>query len=345
MTYELIGAQLSYYSGKARAYLRWKGVDFVETLPRAEIIQAIGWSVIPVLRLPDGTLVQDTLDIIETVEAREGGTPIEPEDPTLRALGRVLHLLGDEWLLIPAMHYRWHYNEDFALSEFGKTAAPGADPDTQLAVGTKHATMFRGVVPMLGITPETIPAVEASYEALLADLDAHFTEHAFLLGGRPTLADFGFYGPLYAHLYRDPASGEVMRRIAPNVAAWVERLLTGEYISGPLADSGPETLKPVLQRLLSEHIPVLEQTAAHFAAWADSAASGTELPRAFGMVATEVDGTHFPTIARSFSLLRLQHVQAGESGRLEDWLPDTKRLRQIALAKPLERVNYRLCLA
>ena len=80
MTYELIGAPLSLYSGKARAYLRWKGVEVSETLPSpdimAGILPVIGWPVIPVMRLPDGRLVQDTLDIIQTVEEREGGVPV-----------------------------------------------------------------------------------------------------------------------------------------------------------------------------------------------------------------------------------------------------------------------------
>jgi len=37
--------------------------------PVSEIVPQIGWPVIPVMRSKDGALVQDTLDIIESVEA------------------------------------------------------------------------------------------------------------------------------------------------------------------------------------------------------------------------------------------------------------------------------------
>jgi len=77
---------------------------------------------------------------------------------------------------------------------------------------------------MLGITEETRGCIEHSYEAFLDEFSAHLQQHKFLLGGRPCLADFAFYGPLYAHLYRDPASGEVMKSRAPKVVKWVERL-------------------------------------------------------------------------------------------------------------------------
>lgn len=347
-SYTLIGAPLSYYSGKARAYLRWKGVEFEEQLSSPDVMKdvlpVIGWPVIPVLRLPDGRLVQDTLDIIETIEAATGGVSVEPEDPLMHAIGRTLHLYGDEWLLIPAMHYRWNHNEDWVYGEFGKVAAPDADPETQDALGRKRATMFRGIVPMLGINEQTIPAVEASYEAFLHDLEAHFASHQFLLGGRPTLADFGFYGPLYAHLYRDPASGALMRRTAPHVVEWVERLRSGDYENGTLETAPPETLKPILKRYVSEHAPILRATAAQFAAWAEGNAPDTELPRAFGQAATEISGQAVTTLSRSFSLFRLQNVQEADMAEAKAWLPELGTLSDIALAKPLKRENYKLVL-
>ena len=126
------------------------------------------------------------------------------------------------------------------------------------------------------------------------------------MGGRPSLADFALYGPLYAHLYRDPASGEIMKARAPNVAEWVERLLTGDYAAGELADHVPETLLPILARHAAEHLPVLEQTNALLGAWAEGKTAGTEVPRALGTAMFNIEGVEGGIIARPFSLFRLQ---------------------------------------
>ena len=126
------------------------------------------------------------------------------------------------------------------------------------------------------------------------------------MGGRPSLADFALYGPLYAHLYRDPASGEIMKARAPNVAEWVERLLTGAYAAGELAYHVPETLLPILARHAAEHLPVLEQTNALLGAWAEGKTAGTEVPRALGTAMFNIEGVEGGIIARPFSLFRLQ---------------------------------------
>ena len=66
-------------------------------------------------------------------------------------------------------------------------------------------------LPVLGVTAETAPAIEASYEALLGILEQHFASHPYLLGGRPSIADFGLMAPLFAHLSRDPVPSNLMK--------------------------------------------------------------------------------------------------------------------------------------
>jgi len=91
-----------------------------------------------------------------------------------------------------------------------------------------------------------------------------------VLGSRPSLADFGLIGPLYAHQYRDPASGELMRRLAPAVVRWVERMqepprpASGEFLRG---DQVPDTILPVLARMMREQLPVLADTAERLRSW------------------------------------------------------------------------------
>lgn len=137
---------------------------------------------------------------------------------------------------------------------------------------------------MLGIDERTAPAIEAWYESFLAQLDAHFAEHPYLLGGRASIGDFGLMAPLYAHLYRDPAPGRLMRRIAPNVSAWVERMnRTRPEIGDWLPDDAvPDTLIPILRQQFDEQFPVLADTAARLAEWLDAHPEAARVPRKIG---------------------------------------------------------------
>ena len=124
----LFGAPLSLYSGKARSYLDWKGVDYIEKLPVdpvfiSEVLPAVGRSVIPVVRLGDGTILQDTTVIIDHFEATEPGPSIYPQTPRQRLAALLLECFGDEWLVIPAMHYRWNYNALVNLNFFREKVA------------------------------------------------------------------------------------------------------------------------------------------------------------------------------------------------------------------------------
>ncbi len=309
----LYGAPLSLYSGKARAYLDWRGVDYEEQLStpdiyRDVIVPNVGRPVIPVVQTDDGAILQDTTLIIDHFERGSAGPSIYPDTPKQGLAARLLEVFGDEWLVIPAMHYRWHYNEDWVYGQFGSVALPDGTAEEQHAAGKERGAAFKGFCPMLGITEATIPAIETSYEALLHDLDAHFAAHDFLFGSRPSIGDYGLIGPLYAHLYRDPKSGELMDRIAPRVAAWVNRMVhvehpqSGEFLAD---DAIPETLLPVLARMMGEQLPHLQNVAAMLDAWAPDNADA-DIPRALGMAQFTVEGVTAQRAAIPFGLWMLQ---------------------------------------
>jgi glutathione S-transferase len=313
-SYTLYGAKVSYFTGKARAFLDWRGVDYEErpatqAVYKQIILPNVGWPVIPVAVMPDGTVVQDTADIMGAVETREPSNPSAwPESPLQLFVSELLHLYGDEWLVIPAMHYRWNYNEDWAYSEFGALSAPDLSPEEQYELGRKNGARFKGALPVLGVNEATVPGIETSYETFLAELSAHLDAHPYLMGGRPSLADFAFYGPLYAHLYRDPRSGEIMHRVAPKVADWVERMQAGGKDGGELVsgDEVPTTLEPVLARQMREQWPAIMQTNELFAEWVAQAEAGERVPRGLGDITIEIEGHSGPAKARSFPLWRLQ---------------------------------------
>jgi len=370
MTYTLIGAAVSLYTGKARGYLRWKNVPFRERMStrevyKAEILPRVGWSVIPVLVHDDGSetgvTLQDTTDIIDYVERHEPGPSVYPDGVRQRLAALILELFGDEWLVIPAMHYRWAYNRDFAHSEFGAFSFPDLPPEEQRARVQKPVDFFSGALPGLGINPDSVPAVEAAYEAFLAAFEAHLEKHDFLFGSRPSIGDYGFLGPLYAHLLRDPASGEIMRRLAPRVADWALRChapqhgLTGDFLPG---DEMPDTLLPMLRMFAAQQLPVLEDTAERLAAWAEAHPDEAEVPRALGFHKARIghDGTVVETDRAVFPypLWMLQRVTdflagltGGDRAAAEELLRsiDAQQLLDIDMPVRLERRHFRLHVA
>ncbi len=315
MTDILYAAPLSLYSGKARAYMDWKKVDYAEELctpdiQRSVVIPNVGRPVMPVVKTAGGEVIQDTTKIIDHYEEIAAGPSVYPEGGVQKLVALLMELYGDEWLVIPAMHYRWNYNEEWVYGEFGSVALPDGTREEQIEKGRETGSRFKGFVPMLGVTAATIPAVEKSYEALLGDLNKHFGRHDYLLGSRPSIGDYGLIGPLYAHLYRDPASGEIMDRLAPNVSEWVQRMvfvkepLSGDFLAG---DAVPNGVMPVLQRMMSEQVPHLQNVAHMLAAWAD-ANPGEDVPRAVGMADFTIEGVTGQRMASPFSLWMLQRA-------------------------------------
>lgn len=297
---KLYGSQFSLYTGKARSYLRKKGIPFEEitstlSVYKNFIIPRTGVRYIPVIQTEDDDVVQDTTVIIDTLEAQHAEPSVYPSSPKQKLVSLLLEVYGDEWLVIPAMHYRWNFpeqNDKFIYGEFGSMVVPWAPKFIQRILGKKVGSKFKGFVPRLGIKPSNIPALEASYEHLLRDLNTHFSEHDFVLGGRPSIGDFGLMGPLYAHLYRDPAPGALMKKIAPEVCRWVERMNSdtvagGEFLEG---DEIPSTLLPILQRMASEHLPVLLDTDKKLSEWRKDNSDKSEVERFIGTHQFEVEG-------------------------------------------------------
>ena len=77
--------------------------------------------------------------------------------------------------------------------------------------------------PMQGMTRKTQHAWRKDFENMLDMLENHFDNHDYVLGGRPSLGDFGLMGPLYGHIFRDPISGFELKTRWPLIYDWVER--------------------------------------------------------------------------------------------------------------------------
>lgn len=315
-TLRLYGAEISYFSAKVRAYLRWKGLPFEEVSASRSVYQQIilphiGFPVIPVVHTPEGVWLQDSTDIIDALEAQHPEPCVRPPGAVQHLVTRLLELLGDEWLLLPAMHYRWHHNRDWAMQAFGALATPDATEADQRSVGERLASPFAQAAEMLGAEPAMHAAVEQAYLGLLQELNTHFSRHLFVLGEHASVADFGLYGPLYAHLYRDPASGELMKREAPAVVRWIERLSTARTQptgTWPAGDNIPETLLPILKRQMREQMPDLAETARHLQRWL-AGHPGEPVPRVIGKQPFQLEGQTGQRITRPYALWMHQRAR------------------------------------
>jgi hypothetical protein len=227
-----------------------------------------------------------------------------PHTPVQRAVAWLLGAFGSEGLLQDGMSYRWSYRTEqgnFLRAEFGRVLHSGPDREARYGAGRQLMDYFNDFLPHLGVTPETISTVEAVYQELLDALDIHFQHYPYVLGGRPSIADFGLMTPLFVHLARDPVPANLMKNRAPNVYRWTERMNLarigdGEFPECPETyvpdDDIPLTLEPVLKLAFQDWGPELLANAKIFNAWV---ASNPSLP-AGHMVSAGGDRKVHPTL-------------------------------------------------
>ena len=365
-TYALYAVEGSYYAAKTRSQFLRKGIPFDE-LPcdrRAfaeVIVPRVGYPVVPVVITPDGETLQDTAEIFAALEARHPEPALMPASPVRGFAASVMELLADEWLKLPALHYRWYYDAEFAEQMMGYNNDPHVSIDEQRRVGAKIAAGFASWPEHLGVTASTRAAVEASFLDCLALLQTHFEEHAFAFGSTPCLADCAMMGPLYAHLYRDPYSGAIVRERAPAVCAWIERMRAREPGAGedPLqADVIPATIRDVLAHLARDCAPTLADANPLLQAWLGNR-HVDEIPRYAGKhrftlgrgqsyVATGLRSIHPFELWKAQRVLdRFNAAAPAERARLRALCDDIEcgELLHLEFPNRLARRNFRLVLA
>ena len=288
--YILWGTPHSLYTVKARSCLIKKGLAFVERCPshtdyKSRVRAAVGMVTFPVLETPEGRFIQDSTDIVtylDSLDDPSSETFMTPYTPVQRVVAKLIDGFGLEGMLQAAMHYRWSYRDEqelFLQTEFGRGLYAGADREARRNAGKRVMDFFSSSLPALGITNATVPAIEAAYEELLEALDVHFQSYPYVMGWRVSIADLGLIAPMYAHLGRDPYPTALMKKRAPNVARWVERMQLpntpdGEYapyVADWLADDEiPVTLEPVLTLLFKDWGPQLGADIASYQQWLDA---------------------------------------------------------------------------
>ncbi|MFI5316949.1 MAG: glutathione S-transferase family protein [Myxococcota bacterium] len=348
--YRFYAAEISYFSGKVRPMFRYKGIPFEEcaVTPQAYrdvILARTGLAFIPVVITPDDVALQDSSEILDELERRFPLPPVYPLTPVQRIAALLIEVYADEFGVLPAMHYRWSFPESEAKARADFAAATG-DP----ASAGPFADRMKGSLPMLGVVPESIAAIEAHTRELLDVLSSHFASHDFLLGSRMSLGDLALLGPLYAHLYLDAVPGRLLRETAPRVCAWIERMnrptpRAGEFLAD---DELAPTLLPLLRLIGRDAVPFLLDDLRAFEAWADAKpADLLEPPRVVGTHETSLRGGRFRRATSSYTewmaqrpIDALRALPASARRRVQETLADTGLLALLDHA-PRHRLGKR----
>lgn len=328
---------LSFYSGKTRAYLRYKGIPHVEKTIRlwdmARIQREVGAQVMPVVVTPEGEWLQDTSHIIDRLEYRFPMAPIVPSGPRQKVAGFLLEAWGDEFWAASAMHYRWNFAENYAAFfriQGGDNLLPFAPRFIKNLVVDQVAGKLRGFLKGLGVVPAQLPLIEQWTESMLDVLETHFAAHPYLLGSKPSLGDFGLIGPLYAHLGRDPYPARELIAKRPHLAQWVHRMQQpGQPRGGTFLpnDEVPATLAPVFRSIFGEFWPQLTATLAAVQRTHASAPAARTFKRLMDPIEIPLAGQLFRMRARPYSLWMAQRpldalraLPPGDQQKVRVWL-------------------------
>ena len=358
----LYGWPVSPYTQKTITYLRFKGIPFTDIQPTALVLfrtipKAVGKSIMPTIKLEDGTWLQDSSAIVEWVEARHPEPTIQPPGPRQCLAAALAELYGDEWLPMAALHYRWNVptNKAFALSEFGRYALPWLPGFISRPIASRIGSKMASYLPVLGVTEQTIPGLESVTEALIRGLQNHLSQHRFLLGGRPCIGDFALLGPLWAHLFRDPGTTALFDA-APAVRDWMTRLLepdgsTGEFLPD---DEVPESLDFLFIDQFAEQWPHLTDLMNRIDAWLAEHPEARRIPRSLGSAPFTLGGKPGERKLITFASWKAQRVldvlaSVPESQRdvVAEWLAQV-RGEALLTSAPKHRQkheNFKLVLA
>lgn len=269
---ELTGAAGSPYTRKMLGVLRyrrlpycvfWGNGNIPEGYPEPKV------RLLPTFFFPDGengerVPVTDSTPIIRRLERDYPARSVIPADPTLRFMNDLIEDYADEWLTKAMFHFRWAHEADWKnaaplLVYWGMNTAP-EDMAKEFAANFAKRQIDRlYVVGSNDITAETI---ESSYTRLVGILDKLIARKGFVLGARPSSADFAIYGQLTQLAVVEPTSAAITSQTSQRIRAWVDIM---EDLSGLApsdddwftAEEASEALAPLLAEIGRTYAPAM----------------------------------------------------------------------------------------
>ena len=270
------GLDLSYFTGKVEAFLRYREIPHRRVELSAKslnfVAQQTGLAQMPAIQLADGRWMTDSTPMIAWMDGHFPGPSILPANEAARFFSLLLEDYADEWLWRPALHYRWSY----ALDKYLMSHRIAAEMlhDVPLPLFLRKALILqrqiRKYVRGDGVTAATIGHVESIYLRNLGFLETMLQTRPFLMGTRPSVVDFGFFASMFRHFGLDPTPARLMRDLAPGVYEWLARMWNARASrlapDATLLGDIPADWGPVLDDIGLCYMPYLAANAKAFAA-------------------------------------------------------------------------------
>ena len=281
-SYEIYGAESSYFSRKVQAIFRTMEVPHefrLKTIAITEWLEArAGTHLIPVVLTPEDWMLWDSTPIACLLQALKPQAAIVPTTPVQRISCLLFEDWVDEWLVRPAVSSRWNYPdnaEEVALRLGANAIGRWVDEemsDEEQASASEIGSFVRDrfgarVTRSLGALPAQNDEIRASFDLFCDLLAAHLEQHPYFLGDRISLADLGVVGAFMAHFSGDPEPHRWVAERHPELHDWVRRSfdspVTGSWLEG---DVIPPTALALLDEVGRQFHPYLR---AHTVALAD----------------------------------------------------------------------------
>lgn len=228
---KLKGVPGSPYTRKMLAYLRFRHIPYqllvgdqsaALGLPEAKV------GLLPTFYLPDEhgevQAVVDSTPLIRRFEKEFNGRAALPSNPALNFLNYLIEDYADEWLTKAMFHYRWYYQADIDMAGTILPYWSNMQAPAEELANLKNHVAQRQIsrLYVVGSNDTTAPVIEASYKRFLSVMDTLIERQKFVLGGRPSSADFGLYAQLTQLAKFDPTPAAECMASAPRVHAWTD---------------------------------------------------------------------------------------------------------------------------
>ena len=312
--YTLIGQEMSMFTRKLEAQLRYQHIPYQWEIKSQQNTDGIntraGTHFIPVLKTPDGWIINDTISIGPLLHDRFRDCPVIPESPMQRGSCFILEDFFNHWYPRHALHSRWCYPDNVTVTgrRFGANVLLGKHIEMELTREEERRIAGFGEIMLnefgakacevQGAGPDQSAAIKADFADLLELLVAHLSDHNFLLGERACIADFALVGPFAAHFLLDPEPRNWLGDHLTLLEGYVARVWAGAQVDMKWTENDelPDTLWPIFEYVVGRY---------HAFAEASIAAAGQ------GQKFFQLDLGHGPFVARSMKRLEKArlHVQ------------------------------------
>jgi glutathione S-transferase len=240
----LMGAPGSPYTRKMLAYLRYRHISYEFMLgdhstdlglPKPKV------ALLPTFYLPndEGNIeaVVDSTPLIRRFEQAFSGREAVPSNPVLAFINYLVEDYADEWLTKSMFHYRWYYDADIkkAGSILPLWRGLQMDKEQHQKFSTFVADRQISRLYVVGSNDVTAPVIEGSYRRFLSIMDELISRQTFVLGARPSSADFGIYAQMTQLAKFDPTPMSICLKDAPRVYAWTDVV---DDLSGQVKTAG-----------------------------------------------------------------------------------------------------------